>query len=1010
MTEPAADLVILDPAELALPYAELGEGPHWDIATQSLYWVDIPAQRVHRMDGAGAHRSWEVGLPVGAVVPRASGGLCVAAGNGFYGLDLDTGEVTEIAQAKGLPDTRMNDGKCDRAGRFYAGSMDKDEGPGRGSFYRLDVDGTVTTLFDGVGISNGVGWSPDDQLMYYIDSHAYRVDVMDYDVTTGQMGERRPFVAPLGSGASVPDGLTVDAEGGVWAAVWGGGVIQRYDASGQLSAVVRLPAAHVTSAAFGGQELDQLYITTAAGPGRSAGALFTCPAGVQGLPAHRVPGLAAFDANRGRRVGHDIPMTDNGTAMSNQAEAGESGMSEVVEAAPELPQVPYGAWPSPITAAQVASSRLRIAYPSVVGQTVWWQEDQPGEGGRCTVMRRGAQGAATMLLPAPWNARTRVHEYGGLSYLPVASDVAAATLAAAQISETEPPIVFANFADQRLYLAGRAVAEGSAEPMPLTPVPSSAGVTDLRYADPVLSPDRTEVWCVREQHANGKVSRAIVAVPLDGAAASDPGAVRVLVTGFDFFAHPTPSPDGQWLAWIGWNHPHMPWDGTELRVAPVENGMPGKGRLIKGSNRESVLAPLWRDNSSLYVATDWTGWWNIYQLGLRGELPQALYPADEEFAAALWQLGMRPFGRLGDGRLAVSHGRGGTKIGILDPETSELTDLDLPFDDVSAGSVAASGDVLAFVAGGALVPDSLVRVDCATGAYEVLRAELSELPDQRFLPVPDEAELEGPYGRVVHALIYPPANPDVTGPDGERAPYLVWVHGGPTSHVTARLSLEKAYFTSRGIGIVDVNYGGSTGYGRLYRNRLNREWGIVDVADAKEAARSLARSGHADEARLGIRGRSAGGWTALAAVTTGAVTDPVFTAAVAYYGVSDLRKFGEHTHDFESRYLDGLIGPLPGFDTVYAERAPVGHVNSNTCPVLLLQGLDDPVVPPYQSESIAADLAEHGIRHAYIAFEGESHGFRRADSMIASLEAELSFYGQIFGFTPPGVPPIKLSG
>ena len=262
----------------------------------------------------------------------------------------------------------------------------------------------------------------------------------------------------------------------------------------------------------------------------------------------------------------------------------------------------------------------------------------------------------------------------------------------------------------------------------------------------------------------------------------------------------------------------------------------------------------------------------------------------------------------------------------------------------------------------------------------------------------------------MHALIYPPSNPEVTAPAGERPPYIVWIHGGPTAHVTARLSLEKAYFTSRGIGIIDVNYGGSTGYGRLYRNRLNREWGIVDVADAKEAARSLANGrASADQARLGIRGGSAGGWTALAAVTTGAVQDPVFNAAVSYCGVADLRKFSEHTHDFESRYLDGLIGPLPGFDTVYAERAPLGHVNKNTCPVLLLQGLDDPIVPPHQSECIAAELAAHGIKHAYITFEGESHGFRKADSMITSLEAELSFYGQIFGFKPRNVPVLKLS-
>ncbi len=701
-------------------------------------------------------------------------------------------------------------------------------------------------------------------------------------------------------------------------------------------------------------------------------------------------------------------MTDHtevdGARPDQPAEAIPGGQ----EVADERPRVPYGAWPSPITAAQVAVSRIKIAFPAVIGGSVWWQEDQPEDRGRRTVVRRSADGVTTPLLPAPWSARTRVHEYGGVSYLPVPADSAIALAGPENApAEAEPPIVFANFADQRLYLAGRAVADGTGQPVALTPAPASAA-QEYRYADFVLSPDKREVWCVRELHSGRKVTRAIVAVPLDGAGATDAGAIRVLVTGSDFFAFPTPSPDGQWLAWICWNHPHMPWDGTELRVAPIENGEPGKGRLIKGSNRESVLAPLWRDNSSLYVATDWTGWWNIYQIGLHGEPPQALYPADEEFAGALWELGARPFARLGDGRLAVRHGRGGATLGLLDPETSELTDLTLPCSEILTG-VAADGGTVACVAGGPLTPDSLIKVDVASGEYAVLRAELRELPDPKFLPVPSDTELEGPYGRVVHALIYRPSNPDLTGPEGELPPYIVWVHGGPTSNVTARLSLEKAYFTSRGIGIIDVNYGGSTGYGRLYRNRLNREWGIVDVADAKEAARSLARAGQADEKRLGIRGGSAGGWTALAAITTGAVNDPVFSAAVAYYGVTDLRRFAEQTHDFESRYLDGLIGPLPGFDTVYAERAPIGHVNANTSPVLLLQGLDDPVVPPEQSEGFAAELAAHGIRHAYIAFEGESHGFRRADSMITSLESELSFYGQIFGFTPPGVPDLKLT-
>ncbi len=500
-----------------------------------------------------------------------------------------------------------------------------------------------------------------------------------------------------------------------------------------------------------------------------------------------------------------------------------------------------------------------------------------------------------------------------------------------------------------------------------------------------------------------------MAVPLDGSAADDAAAIRTLVTGADFFAYPTPSPDGTRLAWISWNHPHMPWDGTELRVAPIEDGQAGRSRLLQGSIRESVLCPMWRDEGNLYVVTDWTGWWNIYQVGLSGGSPLALYPADEEFAGALWQLGPRPFAVLGDGRLAVTHGQGDARLGILDPETFELTDLDIEMTDVRH-SVAASGTTIAIVGGSPLRPDSLIRYDISTGKAEVLRESVTSLPDAAYLPVPRAVRLDGVYGRVVHALVYPPTSPAAAGPAGELPPYVVWVHGGPTDHVVATYDLEKAYFTSRGIGIIDVNYGGSTGYGRSYRERLRRQWGIVDVEDAISAGRSLAQAGEADPKRLAIRGGSAGGWTALAAITTGVRSGggPVFSAATSYYGVSDLSGFVEQTHDFESRYIDGLIGPLPGFAAVYAERAPVGHVTDATAPVLLLQGLDDPVVPPNQSESIAADLAAHGIRHSYIAFEGESHGFRRTDTVTTALEAELSFYGQILGFDPPGIPAVDV--
>jgi dipeptidyl aminopeptidase/acylaminoacyl peptidase len=605
----------------------------------------------------------------------------------------------------------------------------------------------------------------------------------------------------------------------------------------------------------------------------------------------------------------------------------------------------------------------------------------------------------------PWNARTRVHEYGGRSYLPLPDG-----------------LVFANFPDQRLYRGGEAESV-SADPVPLTPVAGEAAAD--RFADFVLSPDGTEVWCVREQHsagqdADGRVSRAIVAVPLDGSAADDPGAVRVLVSGSDFYAYPAPSPDGTRLAWICWDHPRMPWDGTELRVAAIDD--PEQYQVIMGGEEESVLAPTWRDDRSLYVISDRSGWWNLYVADFEAP-PGALCPREEEFASPLWQLGMSPYAVLGDGRIAVTHGTDKARLGVLDPETGQLTDFDVPYQVF--GSLSASGLSVAAIAGGPAVSLSVIRVDIPaagrgpeTVEARELRRSNDALPDAGYLPTPRAAQLTGPSGSVVHALVYPPANPAVRASDGELPPYIVWVHGGPTAHVLPLLDLEKAFFTSRGIGIIDVNYGGSSGYGRAYRDRLRGQWGIVDVADVMTAALALAEAGEADGKRLGIRGGSAGGWTALAAVTSGIGLangrrgdgqGGVFAAAASYFGVSDLRGFVEQTHDFESRYLDGLIGPLPECDALYVERAPVGHVTDATCPVLLLQGLDDPVVPPAQAESIAADLAAHGIRYAYIAFPGESHGFRKAENIIASLEAELSFYGQIMGFNPPGVPQVMLA-
>ncbi|MBX6768352.1 MAG: prolyl oligopeptidase family serine peptidase, partial [Actinomadura rubrobrunea] len=471
--------------------------------------------------------------------------------------------------------------------------------------------------------------------------------------------------------------------------------------------------------------------------------------------------------------------------------------------------LPYGSWPSPISAADVARARLRLGFPTVHGSDVWWQETRPEEGGRTTVIHL-RDGQRTEVLPAPWNARTRVHEYGGRSYLPVPVDDGYA-------------LVFSHYEDQRLHR----LDPGDAKPRPLTPEPAVPG--GLRFADYVLSPDKTEVWCVCEGHTPDGIRRAIVAVPLDGSAAQDASAIRELVSGADFYASPAPSPSGGHLAWIQWNHPRMPWEGTELRVAALEDGRAVSPRTVKGGLTESVLAPMWRDDESLYVISDWPGWWNIYQVGLHGESPTALYPAEEEFAAPLWTLGGMPYALLDDGRLAVLHGEGDMRLGVYDPETLELTDVDVPPYEYWVPALSADGTTVVGIAGGPTTPPSVVRVDVETGRAEALRSELTDLPDAAYLPRPRAEQLEGPFGRPVHALVFPPANPAATGPADELPPYVVFVHGGPTSRASGLLDLERAYFTSRGIGVVEVNYGGSSGYGRAYRERLRRQWGVVDV-------------------------------------------------------------------------------------------------------------------------------------------------------------------------------------
>ena len=646
----------------------------------------------------------------------------------------------------------------------------------------------------------------------------------------------------------------------------------------------------------------------------------------------------------------------------------------------------YGAWPAPIGASDVAVAGIRLSGPTTVhtdsGDEVWWAEARPTEGGRTVIVRRDAAGAVSDVLPAGWNARTRVHEYGGTAWLPLPGG----------------GLAFADWSDQRVYR----LDPGSTAPTPLTPEPAEAA--GLRYADPVLAPGGEEIWWVREAHDQGTIRRHIVAVPVSGAAAADPAAVREIAGGSDFLAFPRPAPDGRRLAWIAWDHPRMPWDGTELRVGELgPDGTVTSVATVLGGPDESVLQPEWADADTLYAVSDRSGWWNLYRLPAGGGEPEPLCPRAEEFGHPLWQLGMTTYAVLADGRLVVRHGTDTLALGVLDPATGELTDLDLPY--TLFGSVDVDGDTVLTTAASPVEPPEVVAVDLPTGAVTVLRRSMAEPPDPAYLPQPRSIVVAGPGERDVHAHVYPPASPDAVAPDGELPPYVVFVHGGPTSHSPAILDLEKAYFTSRGIGVIDVNYGGSTGYGRAYRERLRREWGIVDVEDCVAAVQALVRDGLADGERLGIRGGSAGGWTTLAALTT---TD-AFAAGVSYYGVAELIAFTADTHDFESRYIDGLVGTLPEDRDVYVERAPLSHVDQLSCPVLLLQGLEDKVVPPSQAELFAAALEKKGIPHAYLPFAGEQHGFRKQETVVAALEAELSFYGQVFGFEPPGVPVLPLT-
>ena len=591
---------------------------------------------------------------------------------------------------------------------------------------------------------------------------------------------------------------------------------------------------------------------------------------------------------------------------------------------------------------------------------IYWVEMRPDEEGRYVIMVCTSDGKTADVTPAPFNVRTRVHEYGGGAY-----------------TVFEGMVYFSHFKDNRLY-----IQEPGLPPRPLTPE------GEMRYADLVMDRRHNRLLCIREDHSGeGEAVNTLVSISL-----SEPGEGQALVSGNDFYSSPRITPDGGSLVWLTWNHPNMPWDGTELWTADIApDGTLGTAERVAGGKTESIFQPEWSPDGRLYFASDRTGWWNLY----RWEAGRAvnLYEMEAEFGRPQWSFGMSAYAFVSAEKMLCTYAQDGdTHLATLSLEVGSLKPMELPY--TSFGSVRAAGGQAAFMAASPAEFDSIVRIDLADKQVEVLRRASEIDVESGYLSMPEAIEFPTENGRTAYAYYYAPANRDFEPPEGERPPLVVKVHGGPTGFSSSTLNLEVQFWTSRGLAVIDVNYGGSANYGRAYRERLRENWGVVDVDDSVNAALYLVQRGLADGERLVIRGGSAGGYTTLCAI---AFRD-VFKAGASYFGISDLEVFIADTHKFESRYIDGLVGPYPETAERYRERSAIHYIDDISAALLLLQGLEDKVVPPNQAEIMLAAMRRKGLPVAYLAFEGEQHGFRRAESKQQALEAELYFYSRVFGF------------
>ena len=623
---------------------------------------------------------------------------------------------------------------------------------------------------------------------------------------------------------------------------------------------------------------------------------------------------------------------------------------------------PFGSWKSPITSDLIVQGSVGLSQCTFDNEDIYWVELRPRESGRNVIVKWNPNENRVDINPIPFNARTRVHEYGGGDYV-----------------VHNGTVYFSNFQDQRLYRTN-----GDSIPEPIT------AEAEVRYADSCIDASRNRLICIREDHrGTGEAVNTIVAVPFDGS--SDTG--ELLIQGNDFYSSPKLSPDGTHLAWLTWNHPNMPWDGCELWVGEVTaDGAVENVRWMAGGSHESIFQPEWSPSGVLYFSSDRNGWWNLQRISEAGQI-ESICHIKGELGMPQWLFGMSFYAFASDHLIVCSHiEQGISRLALLDLQTKKLQEIDCPFTDIQY--LKASNDYAVFRAGSPTEVAAIARLNLTTKQIETLRLsnDLDVFPAYFSIPRPIEFPTEA--GLTAHGFFYPPQNPDYEAPENEKPPLIVKSHGGPTASATTALALSIQYWTSRGFAVLDVNYGGSSGYGRQYRERLNKKWGIVDVDDCVNGARYLVARGEVDPNRLIITGGSAGGYTTLCALTF----RDVFKAGASHFGVSDAEALAQDTHKLESRYLDGLLGPYPEKRDVYRERSPINFTERLSCPVIFFQGLEDKVVPPNQAEQMVDALRSKGISVAYVAFPGEQHGFRQAQNIKRALNTELYFYSRVFGF------------